>query len=148
MRILIADDDPTYRALLSDLLEQWGYEPLVCEDGEQAMDALQGPTAPNLAIVDWMMPGLDGFELCRRVREMDGGGDVYILLATGSRLKEEIIRVVVAGADDYIIKPFEPQDLQIRLRAAQRILDLRHEVRQLQCRLESGANGSVPTWRV
>ncbi len=71
-----------------------------------------------------MMPQMDGFEVCRRIRQMHPEGDFYIILLTGSRQKEEIIKVLVAGADDYLLKPFDPLDLKIRLRAARRILDL------------------------
>jgi len=132
MRILIADDDPVFRTLVKDLLAEWGYDTVSACDGVEAWRALEAEDAPELLVLDWMMPGLDGFDLCRKVRADAAKERVYIILMTGGRKKEEIIRVLVAGADDYLIKPFEPVDLKIRLRAAQRILDLRREVAQLR----------------
>ncbi|HOF18338.1 MAG TPA: response regulator transcription factor [Phycisphaerae bacterium] len=128
MRVLIADDDQTYQTLLGDLMEQWGYEVECCGDGESAWNILQMASAPRLVLLDWMMPKMDGFDLCRKIRAWDKLAETYIILMTGSYKKDEIIRVLVAGADDYLIKPFEPVDLQIRLRNAQRILDLRDEL--------------------
>ena len=124
MKILVADDDTIYRDLLERMLVQWDYEVVTTCDGQEAMDVLSGSDPPRVVILDWMMPRVDGFEVCRRVRQLDGGGDFYIILLTGSRLKEEIIKVLVAGADDYLLKPFDPLDLKIRLRAARRILEL------------------------
>jgi DNA-binding response OmpR family regulator len=124
MKILIADDDAVYRSLLERMLEQWDYQVVTTCDGQEAMDVLSGGDPPRVVILDWMMPRVDGFEVCRRLRQMEGGADFYIILLTGSRLKEEIIKVLVAGADDYLLKPFDPLDLKIRLRAAHRILDL------------------------
>ena len=124
MKILVADDDTIYRDLLERMLAQWNYEVITTCDGQEAMDVLCGSDPPRVIILDWMMPRVDGFEVCRRVRQLDGGAEFYIILLTGSRLKEEIIKVLVAGADDYLLKPFDPLDLKIRLRAAQRILDL------------------------
>lgn len=124
MKILIADDDPVYRSLLERMLKQWDYEPVVVSDGLEAMAVLRAPDAPKLVILDWMMPQMDGFEVCRQVRQLYPDANYYIILLTGSRQKEEIIKVLVAGADDYLLKPFDPLDLKIRLRAARRILDL------------------------
>jgi DNA-binding response OmpR family regulator len=124
MKILVADDDAIYRDLLERMLVQWDYQVVTSCDGQEAMDVLCGSDPPRVVILDWMMPQVDGFEVCRRLRQMEGGGDFYIILLTGSRLKEEVIKVLVAGADDYLMKPFDPLDLKIRLRAARRILDL------------------------
>ncbi len=124
MKILIADDDPVYRSLLESMLKQWGYEVIVACDGKEAMEVLSQPDAPMLVIIDWMMPEMDGFEVCRQVRQLRPESNCYIILLTGSRQKEEIIKVLVAGADDYLLKPFDPLDLKIHLRAARRIIDL------------------------
>jgi DNA-binding response OmpR family regulator len=124
MKILIADDDAVYRSLLERMLKQWEYEVIVTCDGQEALDVLHGPDPPKLLIVDWMMPHVDGFEVCRRIRQESPESDFYIILLTGSRMKEEIIKALVAGADDYLLKPFDPLDLKIRLRAARRIIDL------------------------
>jgi len=139
MRILIADDDPVFRTLVKDLLVEWGYETASACDGTEAWQVIQRDEAPPLLLLDWMMPGLDGFELCRRIRADAKQEGAYILLMTGSWRKEEIIRVLVAGADDYLIKPFDPVDLKIRLRVAQRILDLRREVTGLRAAAATAA---------
>lgn len=131
MHVLIADDDPVYQQLVDDLLNQWGITTTLVPDGEQAWDAFQRDKTIDVAILDWMMPGLDGFEVCQRIKQ-DPSREVYIILITGSRLKEEIIRVLIAGADDYIMKPFEALDLKVRLRNAMTILALRAEVAELR----------------
>ena len=128
MQVLIADDDVICREILATFLKDLGYEVIEAADGTQAWETLCGASPPRLIILDWMMPGMDGFEICRRVRRQMPDRGSYILLLTGSRMKQDIIKAVVAGADDYLIKPFEPMDLKIRLRAAQRILDLQAEL--------------------
>ena len=127
-RILVADDDPVYQDLLKSLLEEWGYHVLVVGDGETAWDILQREGAPKLVILDWMMPGVDGFEVCRRLRADSELQDVYVLLLIASRMEDEIIKVLVAGADDFLLKPFQPLELKIHLRSANRILDLHEEL--------------------
>lgn len=124
MKILVADDDAVYCSLLERMLTQWDYQVVTAYDGQEALNILRGSDPPRLVILDWMMPQLDGFEVCRTMRQMHPEGDFYIILLTGSRQKEEIIKVLVAGADDYLLKPFDPLDLKIRLRAARRVLDL------------------------
>lgn len=140
MRMLVADDDPVYRTMLEDLLTEWGFPATIVADGSAAWDVLRGTNAegagaaspdeppPRVALLDWMMPGLDGFELCRKIRQDPSTRDAYVILLTGSRRKDEMIKVLVAGADDYLIKPFDPLDLRIRLRAARRILELQKEL--------------------
>ena len=132
MQALIADDDPTYRSLLEGLLREWHFEVIVVEDGQQAWDILQRKDAPKLVLLDWMMPEMDGFEVCKNVRDMDDGDNTYILIITGSRNKKDMMRVVVAGADDYLMKPFEPIDLKIHLRNATRFLRVREELDELR----------------
>jgi DNA-binding response OmpR family regulator len=127
-QILVADDDPVYQDLLRNLLAEWGYDPIVVGDGETAWDILQRDGAPKLIILDWMMPGVDGFEVCRRLRADNSTQDVYVLLLTASRMEDEVIKVLVAGADDFLLKPFQPLELKIHLRSANRILDLQEEL--------------------
>ena len=130
MRILIADDSIVSRHLLDATLRKWGYEVVVACDGVEAWDALQSPDAPKLAILDWVMPGLTGPEVCRRVRarakDADSGKEAYtyILLLTSKSLKEDLIEGLESGADDYITKPFDQHELKVRLRAGTRIIDL------------------------
>lgn len=132
MQILIADDDPTYRSLLEGLLREWHFESIVVEDGRQAWEILQRENAPKLLLLDWMMPEMDGFEVCKNVRDLNDADSIYIIIITGSRNKKDMMRVVVAGADDYLMKPFEPIDLKIHLRNATRFLRVREELDQLR----------------
>jgi DNA-binding response OmpR family regulator len=128
MQILVADDDPVYRNLLQGLLEQSHFEVVLAADGAEAWAILQRPDAPAFAILDWMMPEMDGFEVCRRIRQAKGNSTPYILLMTGNGEREELLKVLVAGADDYLLKPFEPLDLRIRLRTGIRILSLEEQL--------------------
>jgi two-component system, cell cycle response regulator len=133
MRILIADDSIVSRHLLDATLRKWGYEVVVACDGVEAWNVLQSEDAPNLAILDWVMPGLTGPEVCRRVRERvkevkEKDTYTYILLLTSKSLKEDLIEGMEAGADDYVTKPFDQHELKVRLRAGTRIIDLQREL--------------------
>ena len=128
MRILIADDSIVSRHLLDATLRKWGYDVVVACDGFEAWDALQKPDAPTLAILDWVMPGITGPEVCARVRKRADAPYTYILLLTSKSLKEDLIEGMEAGADDYITKPFDQHELQVRLRAGTRILELQAEL--------------------
>jgi CheY-like chemotaxis protein len=128
MQILVADDDPVYRNLLQGLLEEWHFEVVFAANGAEAWAILQRLDAPTLAILDWMMPEMDGYEVCRRVRQARGDSIPYILLMTSNNKREELLRVLVAGADDYLLKPFEPLDLKIRLRTGIRILNCEEQL--------------------
>ena len=124
MKILIADDDPIPRRMLQATLNAWGYEVVEARDGEEAWRLLQGEDGPPLAIMDWLMPGLDGLELCRRIRAHANAPYRYLILLTSRDSKEDVVAGMDAGADDYLIKPFHRHELQVRLRAGRRILDL------------------------
>ncbi len=130
MRILIADDSIVSRHLLDATLRKWGYEVVVACDGVEAWNFLQAEDAPKLAILDWVMPGLTGPEVCRRVREKTRDKDAYtyILLLTSKSLREDLIEGMEAGADDYLTKPFDQHELKVRLRAGTRIIDLQREL--------------------
>lgn len=132
MRVLIADDDPVYRSLLEGLLRQWEFDVVVVCDGSEAWQALQSRGDVQLAILDWMMPEMDGYEVCARIKQDRSKEHIYVIMVTGSARRDDIIRVLVAGADDYIIKPFEPLDLKIRVHAAKRIVDLQAELVALE----------------
>src|SRR5271156_1329920 len=129
MRILIADDSIVSRHLLDATLRKWGYEVVVACDGNEAWNALESADAPKLAILDWVMPGLTGPEVCRRVREHAKDKDTYtyILLLTSKSLKEDLIEGMEAGADDYVTKPFDRHELQVRIRAGKRLVALQAE---------------------
>jgi diguanylate cyclase (GGDEF)-like protein len=130
MRILIADDSIVSRHLLDATLRKWGYEVVVASDGLEAWNFLEREEAPKIAILDWVMPGLTGPEVCRRVREnvKDKDSYTYILLLTSKSLKEDLIEGMESGADDYITKPFDQHELKVRLRAGTRIIDLQREL--------------------
>ena len=135
MHVLIADDDPVYRSFLDDLLEQWKFDVTVAYDGQEAWEAIQGNEDIRLVILDWVMPRMDGPDLCRKLKD-DLGRAVYTILVTGSRLKEDVIRVLVSGADDYIAKPFDAIDLKIHVRTAMRVINLETEVSELRRSLQ------------
>ena len=128
MRVLIADDDPAARRLLEVNLTNWGYQVVSVASGQEAIDALQAPDAPSLAILDWQMPGIDGVEVCRRSRKQAEGRYTYIILLTARNQKEDIVEGLQAGADDYVIKPFDNYELQARVRAARRIVELQDQL--------------------
>jgi sigma-B regulation protein RsbU (phosphoserine phosphatase) len=128
MRILIAEDDSVSRRLLEATLGKWGYEVISTTDGVQALEALSQPDAPSLAVLDWMMPGLDGAEVCRRVRSLGADRLLYIILLTAKGRKEDIVQGLTAGADDYIIKPFDRSELKARINVGERILRLQAEL--------------------
>lgn len=128
MRILIAEDDAISRRLLDTILRKWGYEVVVALDGSQAWDELQKEDSPRLAILDWMMPGMDGVEVCGKVRERTGSPYVYILLLSAKSQREDLVKGLESGADDYITKPFDANELKVRLRAGRRILDLQTQL--------------------
>jgi two-component system cell cycle response regulator len=134
MRVLIADDSIVSRHLLDATLRKWGYDVVVACDGLEAWNILQSPDAPKLVILDWVMPGLTGLEVCSRVRargntlEHKNESYTYILLLTSKSLKEDLIEGMESGADDYITKPFDQHELKVRLRAGTRIIDLESEL--------------------
>jgi sigma-B regulation protein RsbU (phosphoserine phosphatase) len=125
MQILIADDDGVTRTALEAMLRAWGCAVVVCQDGAEAWRALSAPGAPALAVLDWQMPGLDGLEVCRRVRQQrEPDAPTYIILLTGNRRREDIVAGLNAGADDYIVKPFDPSELRARVQVGMRVVDL------------------------
>lgn len=128
VQILIADDSLVSRHLLDATLRKWGYEVVVACDGTEAWDILQRDDAPPLAILDWMMPGMTGTEVCSLVRQRARQPYTYILLLTSKSLKEDLIEGMESGADDYIIKPFDQHELKVRLRAGTRLVDLQAEL--------------------
>jgi diguanylate cyclase (GGDEF)-like protein len=145
MRILIADDSNVSRHLLESIVKKWGYQVITTADGNQAWDALQQPDAPRMAILDWMMPGLTGPEVCRLVRQKGIEPYTYILLLTSRTQKEDVIEGMTAGADDYVVKPFDQQELNVRLRAGRRIIDLQDELLKAQAALRYQATHDALT---
>jgi two-component system, cell cycle response regulator len=128
MRVLVADDSVISRHLLDAPLRQWGYEVVIACDGTEAWRILQQDNAPRLAILDWMMPGMTGLEICQKIRQMQREPYTYVLLVTSKNLKQDLIAGMEAGADDYIIKPFDQHELKVRLRSGTRIVQLQTEL--------------------
>jgi len=128
MQILLADDNRVFRDMLQKVLLEWGYEVVVAHNGEQALEFLRQQNGPRLAILDWMMPGMEGDEVCRQVRAGVGGHYVYILRLNIRADLEDIVQGMNSGADDYIAKPFQFDELRARLRAGRRVLALQEEL--------------------
>ena len=134
MRVLVADDETSCRLVLKAAVERLGYECIVAKDGAAAWELFQSEL-PDVVITDWMMPGLDGLELCRRVRHRRDDGYSYVILATSLDEHRHVVEGMEAGADDYLTKPISPFDVQARLIAAQRVTDLHKQVTQFNLRL-------------
>jgi len=124
MKVLVAEDNPVFQAMLAKLLTSWDYTVTVVPDGEQAWEILKGGNGPRLALVDWFIPGIDGLELCRRVRDLAAPPYTYILLLTGKDQPDDVAKGIESGADDYIRKPFNHRELQARVYAGRRILSV------------------------
>jgi sigma-B regulation protein RsbU (phosphoserine phosphatase) len=134
MRVLIAEDDAISRRVLEVFLRRWGYEVESAEDGDAAWERLQREDAPSLAILDWMMPGRGGVEICRRVREL--GRLTYLILLTSRTGSEDIVEGLEAGADDYVTKPFNREELRARVQGGTRIVELQRSLAQRVEQLE------------
>jgi two-component system cell cycle response regulator len=128
LKILVADDDPISRRLVQACITQAGYEPVVAVDGLEALARLDGRDSPRLAVLDWMMPHLDGLGVCEAVRKRESDAYVYIILLTANEKSEQIVRGLEAGADDYLTKPFDVDELKARIRTGRRILDLQDQL--------------------
>ena len=140
MRVLIAEDDVVSRRILETLLRNWGYEVVTTLDGDEAWQAMLAPDAPALAILDVMMPGVDGLEICRRVRKFSGPTPPYIILLTAKHGARAIVDGIEAGADDYLTKPYDRDELRVRVQVGARIVELQTKlaarVRELEGALE------------
>jgi two-component system, cell cycle response regulator len=130
MRVLAAEDNPVFQSMLRTMLTKWGYQAVIARDGNEAWQVLESADAPRLAVLDWMMPGLDGVEICRRLRALQREPYIYILLLTARTESQDLIEGMDAGADDYLTKPFNAHELRVRIRAGRRILDLQDALRR------------------
>lgn len=140
MKVLIAEDSVSSRVMLATILKKWGYEVIATSNGKEAWDELKKPDAPKLAILDWMMPEMDGLDVCKKVRKMKLDNPPYVILLTALGSKEHIVKGLDAGADDYIGKPFDNNELRARLQVGQRVVKLQtalaRRVTELQEALE------------
>ena len=143
--VLLAEDDGVCRRVLQSRLQNWGFRVITAEDGLEAWDILRQDNAPDLLILDWVMPGIDGPELCRRIREKRHVVYPYILLVTGKDETQDVVRGLEAGADDYLSKPVDPRELRARLQAGKRILALQHELIEAREELRFQANHDALT---
>ncbi len=137
MRLLLAEDHPVTRKQLEVLLVSWGHEIVICTDGAEALNVLMQEGSPRLAILDWVMPGKNGAEICREIRTLKNRPYVYIILLTAKSGEEDVIEGFEAGADDYIVKPFVPHELRVRIRGGERIVELQSQLIDAKAHLES-----------
>jgi sigma-B regulation protein RsbU (phosphoserine phosphatase) len=128
MDILIAEDDLVSRRTLEAMLRKWGHQVVMTADGLSAWEVLSQEGAPRLAILDWMMPGLDGLGICRRVRQTPGKEGTYIILLTARNDKQDIVAGLESGADDYIAKPFDREELRARVNVGLRVMGLQESL--------------------
>jgi sigma-B regulation protein RsbU (phosphoserine phosphatase) len=128
MRALIADDDRIATEILSNALQRLNIDVAVANDGGAAWDVLTGGDSPSLAIIDWMMPTVDGPELCRRIRQDAAHSHMYVILLTGRDDRKDVVAGLDAGADDYIVKPFDPDELRARVQVGVRVLTLQERL--------------------
>src|SRR5215469_15485212 len=145
MKILAAEDNPISQSMLRSMLTKWGYEVVTAGDGNEAWKILQSPQAPQLAILDWMMPGQDGVEVCRRLRATNQEPYTYILLLTARSDSQDLVEAIDAGADDYLTKPFNSSELRARLRAGRRIVELQEQLLEAQAALRERATHDALT---
>lgn len=136
MKVLIAEDEPVSRRLLSAALERAGYEVVTAGDGGEAWAMLQCQGDLRLAVLDWMMPEVDGVDVCRRVRAMRRASYTYLILLTSLESRDDVVRGFESGADDYMTKPFDAQELLCRVRVGERVVrleaDLARKIDELQ----------------
>ncbi|HEV3214106.1 MAG TPA: response regulator transcription factor [Vicinamibacterales bacterium] len=139
MRVLIAEDDRATARLLTGLIGSWGYDVVEASDGHAALKHFEVEAMPQLVLLDWMLPGADGPEVCRSIRKLRGNSAIYIILLTSKGARTDVVAGLEAGADEYLVKPFDADELRVRLQAGARIVDLQQrladQVRELQTAL-------------
>jgi two-component system cell cycle response regulator len=129
MQILVVDDSAVYRKLIGDHLQSWGFGVTLAKSGSDAWRILEQPDAPKLVLLDWVLPDLDGIEVCRGIRQAGQSGPyVYVILLTGKEGRQHMLDALQAGADDYLVKPFDELELKARLMVGKRILELQEEL--------------------
>lgn len=137
MKILLAEDDPISTRLVTTRLQQWGHEVVAVSDGVHAYELLIASDGPRLALLDWMMPQMDGVEVCRRIRSLPRTSARYIILVTARSTQEDVVEGIEAGADDYVVKPFDATELKARINAGIRIIELQQALHERVVELEA-----------
>jgi len=130
MKILVADDELVSRTLLESYLQYWGYAPMLVGHGKEALEVLKGPEAPLIAILDWMMPYMSGPEVCQAVQKLQKPIPPYLILVTSKADKRDIVRGLQAGAQDYVTKPYDVNELQARVDVGRRMVQLQQLLSQ------------------
>jgi len=136
MRILIAEDEPVSRRALEAAIGKEGFDVVVASDGIDAWEKYQAEGEVPLAILDWMMPGMDGVEVCRRIQQVDSSSTTYVILLTARRSPGDIVAGLEAGADDYVMKPFDQQELIARIKVGLRVVELQRSLAERVKQLE------------
>lgn len=127
--VLLVEDSPIYERIITGHLRNWGFDVTVAHDGEEALTMLQEPNSPRLVLMDWVMPKMDGVELCRRLRKLPSAFPyTYTLLLTGKDSRADLLKAMEAGVDDYLAKPFDDLELKARLLAGKRVIDLQNQL--------------------
>jgi sigma-B regulation protein RsbU (phosphoserine phosphatase) len=137
MHVLIAEDDRVTGEILARTLRRWDHDTTLVSDGAQAWERLRTATAPTLAILDWMMPEMDGPDICRRVRAELPDANMYLLLVTAREGRSDVVAGLDAGADDYVIKPFDPEELRARVAVGVRVLGLQQKLAERVTELQA-----------
>ena len=132
MEVLIAEDDLTTQTMLRSVFRKWGYVPVTTGDGREALEMLQRTCAPKLVILDWNMPGMDGPEVCRHIREKETSNPAYIIILTARGEKQDIVQGLESGANDYVTKPYDIMELHARIRVGQRMVELQKRLHETQ----------------
>jgi DNA-binding response OmpR family regulator len=140
LRVLLAEDEAVTRRLLESMISRFGYEVQAVPDGLSAWSLLQGDSPPSLVVLDWTMPGMDGPEVCRRIREKSTGRYTYMLMVTARSAKQDVVEGLLAGADDFVSKPVDPEELRARLRVGERIVRLEQTLATQLAELKAAAD--------
>jgi DNA-binding response OmpR family regulator len=140
VRILVAEDERMSRMQMQGLLQKWGYTVNTVSDGTAALAVLQSQDPPHLAVLDWVMPGIDGIEVCRTIRRGKLEPYIYVILLTGQDSKTDMLAGFEAGADDYITKPFEAPELKARVQTGARIAELQQQLLIVRAQLDQTGN--------
>jgi len=136
MRLVVADDDPVTRRLLEGVLSKLGFQVVLAKDGTEALEFLTGDDPPPLAILDWMMPGMTGIDVCRKLRQRAPSGPTYVLIVTSREQTEDLVAALDAGADDYVTKPFQVEELKARVGVGLRVATLQRRLADRVTELE------------